>query len=246
MQQVEDPYGGSMSLKTLKIRVKNRENSFYSLLHDLYNGTKCFHVKYPNFIAAGLYHERQFRHLYWNNLKRLFYYEPIFRSRCNKVGRNLYLIEGIPYISQGLEINIGDSCTIYGTSNMELVDIRNKGVLNIGNNTSIGFGNVISVSARIDIGNHVILAPGVRIRDNDGHPLDPVKRRHNDGMAPESIRPVTIEDDVWICAFAMINKGVTIGRGAVIGAGSVVTKDIPPFCIAAGNPAKVIKEIPIP
>jgi galactoside O-acetyltransferase len=70
-----------------------------------------------------------------------------------------------------------------------------------------------------------------------------MKRRRNEGMAPEHIKPVIIEDDVWICAFTLINKGVRIGKGAVIGAGSIVTKDIPSFCIAAGNPARVLREI---
>ena len=57
------------------------------------------------------------------------------------------------------------------------------------------------------------------------------------------IRPIVIEDDVWIGRRAIIMGGVTIGKGAVIGAGSVVTKDVPPYCVAAGNPAIVRKKL---
>ena len=65
-------------------------------------------------------------------------------------------------------------------------------------------------------------------------------------MGPEGytdIRPIVIEDDVWIGRRAIIMGGVTIGKGAVIGAGSVVTKDVPPYCVAAGNPAIVRKNL---
>jgi acetyltransferase-like isoleucine patch superfamily enzyme len=79
------------------------------------------------------------------------------------------------------------------------------------------------------------------IADYDGHPLSP-EHRH-EPPAPEDIRPVVIEDGVWIAARAIILKGVTIGRGSVVGAGAVVTADVPPRTVVAGNPAKVIKNI---
>ena len=59
----------------------------------------------------------------------------------------------------------------------------------------------------------------------------------------EYARPVTIGDNVWICTGALILPGVTIGEGSVIGAGSVVTKDIPPRCVAVGNPCRVIRKL---
>jgi len=62
----------------------------------------------------------------------------------------------------------------------------------------------------------------------------------------EQIAPVKIEDDCWLGANVVVLKGVTLGKGVIIGANSVVTRSIPPFCIAAGIPAKVIKELPIP
>ncbi len=132
-----------------------------------------------------------------------------------------------------------------GLSNLEArTDVHNwVPRLEVGDNVSLGHRNVISVGKRVTIGNRVLTAPEVRIRDNDGHPVDPQKRHKGCPLDPDDIKPVTIEDDVWIGAFCLINKGVTIGKGSVIGAGSIVTKDIPPFCVAAGCPAKVIKQI---
>ena len=72
------------------------------------------------------------------------------------------------------------------------------------------------------------------------HKFNPETRRF-EGYT--DIRPIVIEDDVWIGRRAIIMGGVTIGKGAVIGAGSVVTKDVPPYCVAAGNPAIVRKKL---
>lgn len=232
-----------MISKNFKMKIKNQENGFYRILFKLYYMFKHFNVRYPRFLSNMLYQERNARLTCWNNFKRIFYYEPMFRSRCNQVGKSLNLIGGLPYISTGLEMNIGDGCTIYGVSNFELVDIRNKGILNIGSHTLIGHRNVISVALRVDIGNYVILSPEVRIRDNGGHHFDPIKRRQNEALDEAAIKPVVIEDDVWVGPFTIINKGVRIGKGSIIGAGSIVTKDIPPLCIAAGNPAQVIKKL---
>ena len=80
--------------------------------------------------------------------------------------------------------------------------------------------------------------------DTDAHSLNYVDRRDGDvDMANRVDRPIVIDDDVLVGAFAIILKGVTIGARSVIGAGSVVTKDIPADCVAAGNPAKVIKQL---
>lgn len=90
----------------------------------------------------------------------------------------------------------------------------------------------------VTIGDRVMLAPHVSILTAN-HPLRPEERLK--GVANE--KPVVIEDDVWIGLGAIVCPGVRIGKGSVIGAGSVVTKDIPPRSVAVGNPAKVIKSV---
>lgn len=107
-----------------------------------------------------------------------------------------------------------------------------------GDNLYINFGCVILDVAPVVIGRNAMLAPGVHIYTAT-HPLDPVER----ASGLEFAKPITIGDDVWIGGHATICPGVTIGDAAVIGAGAVVTKDVPPRTVVAGNPARAIRSI---
>lgn len=113
-----------------------------------------------------------------------------------------------------------------------------------GYNTTVGdnfFMNVngkLMDSGKITIGNNVFIAPNVSIITEE-HAMDVENRI----AGLEYTHPVTIGDNVWICTGAIILPGVTIGNDSVIGAGSVVTKDIPPKSLAVGNPCKVIRKL---
>ena len=100
---------------------------------------------------------------------------------------------------------------------------------------------VISSRSGVKIGTYCNIGGNVRIFDHDFHALDADVRRGPRGCDDCATKPINIGDDVFIGAQSIILKGVTIGDRAVIGAGSVVTKDVPADCIAAGNPARVIK-----
>ena len=107
----------------------------------------------------------------------------------------------------------------------------------IGNNTGIGLSNVII--GPVKIGDYVMLAQNIVISGlNHGYEDVTVPPR----LQIVVTKQITIDDNVWIGANCVITAGVTIGKHAVIGAGSVVTKDIPSFCVAVGNPARVIKK----
>jgi acetyltransferase-like isoleucine patch superfamily enzyme len=114
----------------------------------------------------------------------------------------------------------------------------NNGVgnVNIGDRTIIGLGNTII--GPVTIGNDVMFAQNVVVSAmNHGYEdvnIPPSKQK-------DIIKLISIEDEVWIGANCVITIGVTIGKHSIIGAGSVVTKDVPPYSIAVGNPAKVIK-----
>ncbi len=73
------------------------------------------------------------------------------------------------------------------------------------------------------------------------HPLDPFLRNGTNG--PEARKPITIGDDCWLGGNVIVLPGVTIGRGVTVGAGTVVTKDVPPFVCVVGNPARILKKI---
>ena len=102
-------------------------------------------------------------------------------------------------------------------------------------------GGTICAEESITIGDYVVVGANTTITDTDFHPLDPALRRR-DPLAGQT-RPVIIEDDVFIGMNCLILKGVTLGAGSVIGAGSVVTRSIPPGVIAAGNPARVLRDL---
>lgn len=112
-------------------------------------------------------------------------------------------------------------------------------VIEIGDNVGIS-GSTINASTMIKIGNNVLIGSGCLITDTDSHPLKWDDRLRNDDSKTKS-KPIIIEDNVFIGARSIILKGVTIGYGSVIGAGSVVTQSIPPNVVACGNPAKTIK-----
>lgn len=108
----------------------------------------------------------------------------------------------------------------------------------IGDNFYANFNLVVVDDIEVYIGDNVMIAPNVTMSVT-GHPVDPEYRR---GGTQFSL-PIRIEDDVWIGANAVILPGVTIGKNTVIGAGSVVTHDIPENCVAVGSPCRVLRQI---
>ena len=142
-------------------------------------------------------------------------------------------------------IVIGSHSYIQGS-----VYVCDDGKIEIGDHFFLGPASFIGAINSIVIGKCVIIANDVKIYDNNNHPTDPQAREkmslggycnENWSWKWAAHSPVVIQDNVWIGQRAMILKGVTIGRGAIVAAGSVVTKDVPPYSIVAGNPAKVVK-----
>jgi len=131
------------------------------------------------------------------------------------------------------KFNLGSRSTIESFSTVN----NGVGDVIIGDNTLIGMSNVII--GPITIGNNVIFAQNI-VASGLNHEYRDVNRPiHQQEIL---IAPIVVEDDCWIAANSVITSGVTIGKHSVVAAGAVVTKDIPPYSIAAGNPAKVIKQ----
>jgi acetyltransferase-like isoleucine patch superfamily enzyme len=129
--------------------------------------------------------------------------------------------------------NIGDYSTVE-----DFATINNGvGAVNIGNNSRIGIGNVII--GPVTIGNNVILAQNI-VMSGLNHNYKNIEIPIY--LQGETVATITIEDDCWIGANAVITAGVSIGKHSVIAGGAVVTKDIPPYCVAVGNPARVVKK----
>ncbi len=188
--------------------------------------------------------------------------EKIFR-RLNWEYRSLVsLIRSLSFESSGSSIHFGWDCKIVGACNISIGDnfiahdrnrieaISKNGSaifnpkIHIGNNVIMNYGCHIGAVDFIKIGNNVLLASNIYISDHDhGHTnyedmsLTPVSRNII------SKGPVIIEDNVWVGEGAAILANVTIGKNSIIAAHAVVTKDVPPFSVVAGVPAKVIKKV---
>src|SRR5690606_4602821 len=117
---------------------------------------------------------------------------------------------------------------------------RASAILQIGAYFGMTGGSIVAEEA-VRIGDHVTVGANTIIADTDFHPLDALARQ-NLPLAGATA-PISIEDHVFIGMQSLILKGVTIGAGSIIGAGSVVTGDVPPGVVAAGNPARVIREL---
>jgi len=119
--------------------------------------------------------------------------------------------------------------------------------ITIGKNTFINFNCLLLDGAEIVIGDAVILSPGVKVLTSS-HPIEPHKRGFYDEsgtfVCELQAKPIVINDHAWIGAGSTVLPGVEIGENSVIGAGSVVTKSIPPNVVAMGNPCRVYKDIP--
>lgn len=148
-------------------------------------------------------------------------------------------------------ITIGKHCTI-NAQFLALFD----GKIQIGDNNYIGAKTMLLAKEKIVVGNNVIIANDTIISDNNNHPIDPAMRfkmsQCDDYMTDElwswkyaDSKPVIIEDNVWIGRDVRIMKGVTVGKGSIVALGAIVTKDVPPYTIVAGNPAKVVKYLKV-
>lgn len=110
----------------------------------------------------------------------------------------------------------------------------------LGKNVYVNFNSVFLDTCTISIGDRTLVGPNVSFFSAT-HPLDPALRDGTRG--PELGKEIHVGEDCWIGGNVVILPGVNIGRGSTIGAGSVVTKDVPEFTVAAGNPAKIIRKI---
>ncbi|MFZ5502753.1 MAG: acyltransferase [Pseudomonadota bacterium] len=164
------------------------------------------------------------------------------------------------YIGEGSKVNflrvVGKEKVTLEVGSLTIIEgsifyDRSGAQVLIGDRTFIGISSIVCAE-KIEIGNDVLISWGCTIVDHNSHATDWTSRK-NDVVAwgqgkkdwsSVTIKPVKISDRVWIGLNAIILKGVTIGEGAIVGAGSVVTKDVPPYTIVAGNPARIIREIP--
>lgn len=225
------------------VKIRRAETPFYAALKRLAKAILAFNVPVPPAIAPFfrfLYLNRVFVRGTYRRLATTLYRSPVFRGRCEHVGRGL-VMERIPGISGAVKIYIGDDVIISGSLTVAGGHVFDGPELRVGNRVFLGHSLTISLSRRVTIEDDVLISSECYIADNSGHPMDAERRAAGMPPDPEAIRPVHIGRKVWIGRRCIILPGVTIGEGAIIGAGSVVTRDVPAFRVCAGNPARVLE-----
>lgn len=195
-------------------------------------------------VAAVFWAERDLRGRLWPLVAKVLYREPLLRYRAEHVGRRLAMDGALPWITGNGKIWIGDDVTLGGTNSWVVgFKVSNDAQLVIEDHVNIGYQNTISVAKSVRIGAHTMLASRVQIYDNISHPLSPERRLRHESFSLDEASPVVIGRNCWIGNGAIIMRGVTIGENSVVGAGSIVTTDVPPNTLAAGVPARVIRSI---
>jgi acetyltransferase-like isoleucine patch superfamily enzyme len=175
----------------------------------------------------------------WKRFKALIYTTPIFCCRCESVGKHLRL-RALPVVNGHTVLRIGDDVRFSGSLAISSGRFCDHPTLRIGDRTFIGHNVTITCNREVTIEEDVLIAANCRISDYDGHSASMEKRIANCPAAPEDIRPVRICKGAWVGAGVLILKGVTIGAGSIVGANSVVTHNVPPGCVVAGSPARVV------
>ncbi len=180
-------------------------------------------------------------------LKRLdlrfqkFYTRRFLRPQLDRLGRGAYVMKPWHVEIFGPRIEINRYVTVIATSDNKVrfsvwSDRPDRGHIRIGDYALICPGVRMGSSSGITVGDNCMFASGAYITDSDWHGI---YNRTSLGTAS----PVVIEENAWIGDHAIICKGVTVGRNSIVGAGAVVTRDVPPDTIAAGNPATVVKHL---
>lgn len=200
-----------------------------------------------------------FRRLFIKTITPSFLLELVEAEKIKKCLTQVTIGEKSKFYSEALVENIlGDKTKIIignGTHIRGELTLYGYGKeISIGSNSYVGKWTVIRAGNKIRIGNNVLIAHGVSIIDTDSHEIDykersatyikMVDKGHTREKGNIQTSSIIIEDYVWINYGVSVLKGVKIGLGAIVAAGSVVTKDVPAWTVVAGNPAKVIKYLP--
>ena len=182
--------------------------------------------------------------LEWKLLTRLFSLSMAWLQArwslrgASKMGKMVFAY-GRPKINLArlAHLQIGEDVRMESGVHRLRLSVHHKARLIVGNNVYLN-GCIISANAEVIIKDGVKMGPWAHVMDGDFHGVE-------EREAAVNMRPVIIEEDAWLATRCMVLKGVTIGRGAVVAAGSVVTKDVEPYTVVAGVPAQVVKRLPL-
>lgn len=192
------------------------------------------------------------------SLLKAVYYLP-----SNTVNKTKYAVHGVKCgkhhetkgsicikSASSSKITLGNDVRINSKGSANPIGAGERTYFQVGKNAEFSIGNgtrisncAITCMNKVTIGDNVRIGAGVKVYDTDFHSIDPLERTAVPEIPSAKTAPIVIEDYAFIGAGSFILKGVTVGNASVVAAGAVVTKDIPPFEIWGGNPAKKIGEV---
>jgi acetyltransferase-like isoleucine patch superfamily enzyme len=194
-------------------------------------------------LHAGLYRLSALVNGGLAHLRRVLWDTPLFLSQVERRPRRLMLYGGRPMLIGPLAIEIGEGSRISGQTTFSGRDGGRQPRLVIGANCDIGWQTTIAVGTEVRIGDSVRIAGRAFLAGYPGHPLDARDRAAGLPDLDRQCGPIILEDDVWLATQVTVSAGVRIGRGTIVAAGSVVTKDLPPFVLAGGVPARILRHL---
>lgn len=176
----------------------------------------------------------------FNSLFYLFFSQTFYRLFMFQFGSKSRIIKPLLILNYK-HISVGNNVLIRNGARIEVVDPQNEVVIKIGNNVNIEQNVHIVARYLVQIGNNVTITGGCSIVDVI-HPYDEINTEHKIGdRISQGAHPVYIGDDSFVGYGAHISPNVRVGKNCIIGANSVVTKDVPDYCVVAGAPARIIK-----
>jgi acetyltransferase-like isoleucine patch superfamily enzyme len=230
---------------TTMLKIRRGEGPVYSRIRSIIKALLYANFPQPRVVRPfyrALYAAHQVIHFGGRRVLCLLYREPVLRARCVTAGKH-WRIDLTPFIVGHPEIYIGDDLTIFGLLAITSGRVFDHPRVVIGNGVDIGHQVQIVANKEVVIEDGVKMASRIFISDTDGHPHDAESRVQGAPPPADEIRPVRICRGAWVGHNCFILKGVTVGEGAIIGAGSVVVNDVPAYSVAAGNPARVVKDL---
>ncbi|MGO8932477.1 MAG: acyltransferase [Terracidiphilus sp.] len=207
----------------------------------VYRGSRSFSIPAPKVIFKPLLWCCLVGRFLWHTFRRVAIAEPLFKTYCKQYGRRLRTGIYLHWIQGDGDIVIGDDVYLDGKCSISFAArFADRPLLQIGDHTLIGHNCSLTIGKEIRIGRYCRVAVNVTMFDSSGHATDPEPRRQGLPPADDQVRPITLEDNVWIGLNAIIFPGVTIGEGSIVCAGAVVMTDVPPYTVVAGSPARKI------
>lgn len=232
------------AVMSLKKWLKSSDNPMASKLFKIAKAIRYYNGPSLPWLYKIVWNLHQNVKTLFQELLRMFYYTPMFKSQLKKSPNSLLIYGGMPMIMGKLDIEIDEDSRVSGATTFAGRSVaKQTPLLKIGKNCDIGWQTGISVGSKVIIGDNVRIAGRSTISGYPGHPLNAERRAAGEPEDDHQVGDIILENDVWLATGVNVMAGVTIGHGTIVASGSVVTKDLPPNVLAGGVPAKVIRQI---